>query len=177
MIWEIFCEEQGIARAAVPLFAATDGRVEVQRIGTDCEITDPVGHPVMMAEAGFLECGECGGSFHAVSGRWWGCSWHRNRGTCENSARIAQEHLERSVLRAIKAALVEKVAEHALESASRCQSSCGCLEIRRFRCDRSGVRRLGLVRPNSPQQSPPSWYQGGRATELTRVLRRATGAA
>jgi hypothetical protein len=35
LIWETFCEEQGIARAAVPLFAATDGRVEVQRIGTD----------------------------------------------------------------------------------------------------------------------------------------------
>jgi hypothetical protein len=27
--------------------------------------------------SGFLQCGECGGSFHELTQRRWGCSWHR----------------------------------------------------------------------------------------------------
>jgi DNA invertase Pin-like site-specific DNA recombinase len=67
--------------------------------------------------AGFLQCGECGGSFHALKPRMWGCSFHRNRGTCDNDAQIRKADLERAVLRAVKGALTEKVAAHALEVA------------------------------------------------------------
>jgi hypothetical protein len=67
--------------------------------------------------AGFLQCGECGGSFHALKPRMWGCSFHRNRGTCDNGIQIREAGLERAVLRAVKGALTDKVAAHALEVA------------------------------------------------------------
>ena len=49
--------------------------------------------------AGFLECGECGGSFHALTPGVWGCSWHRNRGTCDNGSTIPEADLEGAVFR------------------------------------------------------------------------------
>ena len=65
--------------------------------------------------AGFLGCGECGGSYHALTGRpEWGCSWHRNRGSCTNNVRIPQAKLEAAVLKAVRGALDEEIAEHAL---------------------------------------------------------------
>jgi DNA invertase Pin-like site-specific DNA recombinase len=65
--------------------------------------------------SGFLRCGECGGSFHELHGRGeWGCSWHRNRGTCDNAIRVPEERLEAAVLKAVAAALDEEVARHAL---------------------------------------------------------------
>jgi hypothetical protein len=68
--------------------------------------------------SGFLECGECGGSFHELSGRAkWGCSWHRNRGNCTASTLIPQAQLERAVLKAVRGALNEQVVEHALRVA------------------------------------------------------------
>jgi len=77
------------------------------------------GAPRKRLLAGFLQCGECGGSVHALTGggRTWGCSWHRNRNTCENDVRIPEARLEREVLRSVKAALDEEVARHALEVA------------------------------------------------------------
>ena len=44
----------------------------------------------------------------------WGCSFHRNRGTCDNGMQIREVDLERAVLRAVKDALTDKVAAHAL---------------------------------------------------------------
>jgi len=67
--------------------------------------------------AGFLECGECGGAFHAVKPRVWGCSWHRNRGTCANDIKIPEVILERAVLAAVREALDEEIAAAALEVA------------------------------------------------------------
>jgi site-specific DNA recombinase len=69
--------------------------------------------------SGFLQCGECGGSFHELTQRHWGCSWHRNRGTasCSNAIRVPVARLESAVLKAIRAALDEEVAEHALRVA------------------------------------------------------------
>lgn len=70
--------------------------------------------------SGFLQCGECGGSFHAITGgAQWGCSWHRNRGSevCTNSERISQARLEAAVIRAVRDALDEQVAAHALDVA------------------------------------------------------------
>jgi hypothetical protein len=55
---------------------------------------------------------------HALTGRpEWGCSWHRNRGTCENGVRIPQAQLEAAVLEAVRGALDEEIAAHALEVA------------------------------------------------------------
>src|SRR5262245_61874950 len=69
--------------------------------------------------AGFLVCGECGGSVHVLSRDNWGCSWHRNRGdaACANDSRIPQRVLERHVLGSVREALDEEVAEHALRVA------------------------------------------------------------
>ncbi len=67
--------------------------------------------------SGFLRCGECGGSFHSMTHDMWGCSWYRNRGTCSNATRIAEADLERAVLGAVRRALTEEVAEHALHVA------------------------------------------------------------
>jgi hypothetical protein len=68
--------------------------------------------------SGFLECGECGGSYHALTGRpEWGCSWHRNRGSCANDVRIPQVQLEAAVLKAVREALDEEIAAHALDVA------------------------------------------------------------
>ena len=57
--------------------------------------------------AGFLECGECGASFHALSGRSWGCSHHRNRGPeiCGNEIRVREDVLERGVMGAVREAI------------------------------------------------------------------------
>jgi hypothetical protein len=68
--------------------------------------------------AGFLECAECGGSFHAMGSRAvWCCSYRRNRGTCSNPVQIQQAKLEAAVLGAVRSALDEEVAKHALEVA------------------------------------------------------------
>jgi hypothetical protein len=69
--------------------------------------------------AGFLECGECGGSYHVVSRDNSGCSWNRNRGPAAraNDAKIPQAILERALLHAVREALDEEVAAHALEVA------------------------------------------------------------
>jgi hypothetical protein len=69
--------------------------------------------------AGFLECGECGGAFHVVSRDNWGCSWRRNRGpaACANEAKIPQAILELALLHAVREALDEEVAAHALDVA------------------------------------------------------------
>lgn len=70
--------------------------------------------------SGFLICGECGGSYHALTGgAMWGCSWHRNRGSevCKNAVRVPQALLETAVMGVVREALDEEVAAHALEVA------------------------------------------------------------
>ncbi len=67
--------------------------------------------------AGFLRCGECGGSFHALDANAWGCSWHKNRGTCANDVRVPTGVLERAVLRIIGQTLDEEVALVAVDVA------------------------------------------------------------
>jgi hypothetical protein len=67
--------------------------------------------------SGFFECGKCGGSFHALSARFWGCSWRKNRGACSNDVKIPEPLLERAVLGAVSEALDEEIAVHALEVA------------------------------------------------------------
>jgi DNA invertase Pin-like site-specific DNA recombinase len=55
--------------------------------------------------SGLLECGECGGSFFAVTGgSRFGCGWHRDRGpvVCGNALRVPATALERRILGAIQ---------------------------------------------------------------------------
>jgi hypothetical protein len=49
----------------------------------------------------------------------WGCSWHKNRGAaaCSNDAKIPRAILERAMLHAVREALDEDVAAHALDVA------------------------------------------------------------
>ena len=62
--------------------------------------------------AGFVKCGECGGSFHRLSRDVWGRSHHRNRGTCGNTLTLNTKPLEEAVMRGVRQALTEDVAEH-----------------------------------------------------------------
>jgi hypothetical protein len=55
--------------------------------------------------SGFLECGVCGGAFHAANstGRY-GCAWHRKRGpaVCESALTIPRKALEERIFSAIR---------------------------------------------------------------------------
>jgi hypothetical protein len=73
--------------------------------------------------AGFLKCGECGGSFHRLSRDVWGCSHHRNRGTCGNTLTLNTKPLEEAVMRGVRQALTEDVAEHLGRESSGRQAS------------------------------------------------------
>ena len=56
--------------------------------------------------SGLLACGECGSSFSIVRPGKYGCSAHREKGTCENGRQIARDVLERRVLAGIKERLL-----------------------------------------------------------------------
>jgi len=81
--------------------------------------------------SGLLSCGECGGSFFAVTGGdRLGCGWHRDRGpqVCGSAFRVARGEVEARVLTAFKeqilvpenvAYVVRRTLEH-VEEGLRC---------------------------------------------------------
>ena len=52
--------------------------------------------------SGLLSCGECSGAFTLVRPGKYGCSTHREKGTCTNSHQISVDQLEHRVLSGIK---------------------------------------------------------------------------
>ncbi len=44
--------------------------------------------------SGLITCAGCGGGVTMVSGNYYGCAASKNKGTCDNRARIAQPELE-----------------------------------------------------------------------------------
>jgi hypothetical protein len=84
-------------RRAAPYVRTADGR----RLATHTARTAPRKHLL----AGFLECGVCGGSFHALSRpERYGCAWHRTRGpsVCASTLAVRRTALEGAVLSAIR---------------------------------------------------------------------------
>src|SRR5262245_32146542 len=69
--------------------------------------------------SGFLECGECGGSYHELSSCLWGCSWRKNRGAgvCSNDLKLPTALLESTGLAAVRNSLDDDIAAQALEVA------------------------------------------------------------
>ncbi len=72
--------------------------------------------------SGFLECGTCGGSFHAVYREAYGCGWRFKRGpkVCRADVRVRRDEIEGRVLGAIESQVlvpevVARVVERALE--------------------------------------------------------------
>jgi hypothetical protein len=69
--------------------------------------------------SGFLECGECGGGFHALNGEGcYGCGWHRDRGqdVCASVLTVPRVALEERVFGAIRERiLVPEVVVYAVD--------------------------------------------------------------
>lgn len=55
--------------------------------------------------SGLLRCGSCGGSLSIIRPGKYGCSTHREKGTCSNSRQISVDRLERRLLEGIVARL------------------------------------------------------------------------
>ena len=75
---------------------------------------------------GMARCAHCGGPLEALGrdysrkkGRYYGCAYHRKRGTaiCRNSLRVEQDVLDQVVLKAISDALDQRLLEAAVEKA------------------------------------------------------------
>lgn len=56
--------------------------------------------------SGIVRCGACGGSYTVISKDRWGCSRHREKGTCDNVRRVGTEVLEQRVLAGLQAKLL-----------------------------------------------------------------------
>lgn len=76
--------------------------------------------------SGMARCQHCTGPIEALGrdysrrkGRFYGCSYHRKRGTsiCRNAMRVQQEVLDQIVLKALSDVLDEKLLEEAVERA------------------------------------------------------------
>jgi site-specific DNA recombinase len=57
--------------------------------------------------SGLLSCGECGGAFTIVRPNKYGCSAHRENGSCRNGHQISVNQLEQRVLSGLKRHLVQ----------------------------------------------------------------------
>lgn len=114
--------------------------------------------------SGFLECGECGGSFHALHGRAvWGCSWHRNRGSdvCANDTIVSQARLEAAVMDAVREALDEEVAGRAFSQDAK-EARRLPYASRRSRADprsRACRCRARVREPAKRRPAPPSGFR------------------
>jgi len=77
--------------------------------------------PARHVLSGLLECGECGGGFHATNGaERYGCGWHRGRGpvVCSNTLTVARSALEERIFGAIRERiLVPDAVAYAVERA------------------------------------------------------------
>ena len=76
--------------------------------------------------SGMARCKHCGGPIEALGrdysrrkGRYYGCAYHRKRGTsiCQNALRVEQDMLDPLVLKALSDVLDEKLLEEAVERA------------------------------------------------------------
>ena len=76
--------------------------------------------------SGMARCKHCGGPIEALGrdysrrkGRYYGCAYHRKRGTsiCQNALRVEQDLLDQVVLKALSDVLDEKLLEEAVERA------------------------------------------------------------
>ncbi len=52
--------------------------------------------------SGLISCGSCGSAYSMIGNDRYGCSGHRNRGTCENRLAIRRDELEERALRGLK---------------------------------------------------------------------------
>ena len=105
------------------LSAAVDQRLARRK---DCGGRGPrdIESPYLLS--GFARCKECGGPMESIGkdysrrkGRFYGCAYHRKRGTaiCKNSLRMEQAHLDKVLLQAIHEVLNERLLEVAVEKA------------------------------------------------------------
>ena len=57
--------------------------------------------------SGIVSCGKCGGGYTVIGTNRFGCSAHKEKGTCSNNRTIAVEKLEARVLNGLKEHLLE----------------------------------------------------------------------
>jgi site-specific DNA recombinase len=56
--------------------------------------------------SGLLKCGRCGGGYTIVAQDRYGCATRRSKGTCDNSATVDRQEIERRVFEGLKAKLL-----------------------------------------------------------------------
>ncbi len=56
--------------------------------------------------SGLIKCGACGGGYAKISANLFGCSTHRNKGTCDNALNIRRDVLEATILEGLKSRLM-----------------------------------------------------------------------
>ncbi len=56
--------------------------------------------------SGLIKCGVCGGGYSKISANLFGCSTHRNKGTCSNDLNIRRDLLEATILSGLKTRLM-----------------------------------------------------------------------
>ena len=67
--------------------------------------------------SGLLHCGACGGSMTVQGGERYGCSAHRERGTCSNGKTIKVASVDERVLQGVRDHLMQpQVIEHAMRA-------------------------------------------------------------
>ncbi|MEX0809080.1 MAG: recombinase family protein [Dongiaceae bacterium] len=110
--------------------------------------------------SGLIKCGVCGGGYSKISASLFGCSTHRNKGTCSNRLNIRQDVLETAVLGALKThlmrpELVEEFSRAFIEEINQVRKT-GNLQRERLNCERTANdRRLRSLVTAVAEGSPP----------------------
>ena len=84
---------------------ATWQAVQAQ-LGSDRQLPLPYRQRPRHFLSGIVLCGACGGRYIVIDRNRWGCSRHREAGTCANGRRIAGAELEERVLRGLQEKLL-----------------------------------------------------------------------
>jgi site-specific DNA recombinase len=101
--------------------------------------------------SGMARCGHCGGPIETLGrdysrrkGRYYGCAYHRKRGTaiCRNSLRLEQDMLDQVVLKALSEVLDERLLEAAVQRALETLKSG---QDERLTRERAVERELSLI--------------------------------
>ena len=90
-------------------------------------------HRPIFLLSGLLKCGGCGGGYTVIGKGRYGCATRRGKGTCDNSATITRQSLERRVLGGLRERMLTPDSVAAF--------------VREFECAASSTSSTRAVRP------------------------------
>jgi DNA invertase Pin-like site-specific DNA recombinase len=120
--------------------------------------------------SGLIKCGACGGGYSKISANLFGCSTHRNKGTCSNRLNIRRDILEATILGALKTNLmrpdlVEEFSRAFIEEINKARITAGS-QRKQLESERNANdRRLRALVAAIAEGSPPK----GLLEEMRRV--------